>query len=139
MPMQLVDVEHLFGGERLVFYYVSENRVDFRELVKSLAGRFKMRIEMRGYHYAYREVTIDSIGDQVVGPAEIRRYLPKEIADTLPISGPVVLVTARLPSRSFEAQGKTYDYFDGMQGQAEARVGSETIIATLIPGLRGAF
>jgi cell fate regulator YaaT (PSP1 superfamily) len=47
MSMQLVDVEHLFGGERLVFYYVSESRVDFRELVKSLAGRFKMRIEMR--------------------------------------------------------------------------------------------
>lgn len=47
LAMQLVDVEHLFGGERLVFYYVSENRIDFRELVKSLASRFKMRIEMR--------------------------------------------------------------------------------------------
>jgi cell fate regulator YaaT (PSP1 superfamily) len=45
--MQLVDVEHLFGGERLLFYYLSENRVDFRELVKALAGRFRMRIEMR--------------------------------------------------------------------------------------------
>ena len=47
LPMQLVDVERLFGGERLVFYYLSENRVDFRELVKSLAGRFHTRIEMR--------------------------------------------------------------------------------------------
>ena len=47
LPMQLVDVEHLFGGERLLFYYVSENRVDFRDLVKSLAGRFRVRIEMR--------------------------------------------------------------------------------------------
>jgi cell fate regulator YaaT (PSP1 superfamily) len=47
LAMQLVDVEHLFGGERLVFYYLSENRVDFRELVKSLAGRFRTRIEMR--------------------------------------------------------------------------------------------
>jgi cell fate regulator YaaT (PSP1 superfamily) len=45
--MQLVDVEHLFGGERLIFYYVSEQRVDFRELVKALAGRHKIRIEMR--------------------------------------------------------------------------------------------
>ena len=45
--MQLVDVEHLFGGERLLFYYLSENRVDFRELVKALAGRFRVRIEMR--------------------------------------------------------------------------------------------
>ncbi|MBS0266124.1 MAG: signal peptidase [Planctomycetes bacterium] len=47
LPMQLVDVEHLFGGERLLFYYLSENRVDFRELVKALAARFRMRIEMR--------------------------------------------------------------------------------------------
>lgn len=47
MPMQLVDVEHLFGGERLVFYFLAENRVDFRELVKALAREFKTRIEMR--------------------------------------------------------------------------------------------
>ena len=47
MQMQLVDVEHLFGGDRLIFYYLAENRVDFRELVKALAKRFKTRIEMR--------------------------------------------------------------------------------------------
>ncbi len=47
MQMQLVDVEHLFGGERTVFYYVSEDRVDFRELVKALAKVLKTRIEMR--------------------------------------------------------------------------------------------
>lgn len=45
--MQLVDVEWLFGGERLVFYYLAEQRVDFRELVKGLAKRFRTRIEMR--------------------------------------------------------------------------------------------
>ena len=47
LQMQLVDVEHIFGGERLVFYYLAEKRVDFRELVKALAGVFKTRIEMR--------------------------------------------------------------------------------------------
>ncbi|MDZ4821055.1 MAG: regulatory iron-sulfur-containing complex subunit RicT [Planctomycetota bacterium] len=47
LPMQLVDVEHIFGGERIVVYYLSENRVDFRELVKLLAGSFQTRIEMR--------------------------------------------------------------------------------------------
>lgn len=47
LQMQLIDVEHLFGGERAVFYYVSEQRVDFRELVKALAARHKVRIEMR--------------------------------------------------------------------------------------------
>jgi cell fate regulator YaaT (PSP1 superfamily) len=47
LAMQLVDVEHLFGGERIVFYFLAENRVDFRELVKSMAREFHTRIELR--------------------------------------------------------------------------------------------
>jgi len=47
LDMQLVDVEHVFGGERIVVYYISENRVDFRELVRQLAGEFQTRVEMR--------------------------------------------------------------------------------------------
>lgn len=47
LQMQLVDVEQVIGGERLVFYYVAEDRVDFRELVKALAKQFHTRIEMR--------------------------------------------------------------------------------------------
>ncbi len=47
LPMELVDLEHLFGGERIVIYYLSENRVDFRDLVKRLAREFQTRIEMR--------------------------------------------------------------------------------------------
>ncbi len=47
LDMRLVDVEHLYGGERVVVYYLSEERVDFRELVKILAKEFQTRIEMR--------------------------------------------------------------------------------------------
>jgi cell fate regulator YaaT (PSP1 superfamily) len=47
LAMELVDVEHVFGGERVIIYYLAENRVDFRELVRSLAGEFQTRIEMR--------------------------------------------------------------------------------------------
>jgi cell fate regulator YaaT (PSP1 superfamily) len=47
LNMQLVDLEHVFGGERIVVYYLAENRVDFRELVRVLAGEFQTRIEMR--------------------------------------------------------------------------------------------
>jgi cell fate regulator YaaT (PSP1 superfamily) len=47
LQMQLVDVEHLFGGERIVFYFLAEKRVDFRELVKVLARDFQTRIELR--------------------------------------------------------------------------------------------
>jgi cell fate regulator YaaT (PSP1 superfamily) len=45
--MQLVDVEHLYGGERVVIYYLAEGRVDFRDLVKLLAKEFQTRVEMR--------------------------------------------------------------------------------------------
>ena len=47
LEMELVDIEHMFGGERVVVYYLAEHRVDFRELVKQLASEFQTRIEMR--------------------------------------------------------------------------------------------
>lgn len=47
LQMKLVDVEHLYGGERVVVYYLADERVDFRDLVKSLATEFQTRIEMR--------------------------------------------------------------------------------------------
>lgn len=47
LQMELVDVEHLFGGERIIFYFLAEKRVDFRELVKDLAREYRTRIEMR--------------------------------------------------------------------------------------------
>lgn len=47
LPMKLTRVEHIFDGSRLIFYYTSDTRVDFRELVRDLAAHFRMRIEMR--------------------------------------------------------------------------------------------
>jgi cell fate regulator YaaT (PSP1 superfamily) len=47
LQMQPVDVEYLLGGERIIFYFLAEKRVDFRELVKDLAREYKTRIEMR--------------------------------------------------------------------------------------------
>lgn len=47
LQMKLTRVEHLFDGSRLIFYYTSESRVDFRELVRDLAAHFRLRIEMR--------------------------------------------------------------------------------------------
>jgi cell fate regulator YaaT (PSP1 superfamily) len=47
LPMKLVAAEHLFGGDRIIFYFVSESRVDFRALVRDLAHEFQTRIEMR--------------------------------------------------------------------------------------------
>jgi cell fate regulator YaaT (PSP1 superfamily) len=46
LPMKLVEVELLMGGEMATFFFMSESRVDFRGLVKHLAGRFRTRIQM---------------------------------------------------------------------------------------------
>lgn len=47
LNMKIIEAEHLFGGERIVFYFTSEGRVDFRELVKKLAREYQTRIELR--------------------------------------------------------------------------------------------
>jgi cell fate regulator YaaT (PSP1 superfamily) len=47
LPMKIVDVEHVFGGERIIFYFMSDGRVDFRDLVKKVAQEYQTRIEMR--------------------------------------------------------------------------------------------
>ena len=47
LPMKIVDAEHILGGERIIFYFMADGRVDFRELVKKLAQEYQTRIEMR--------------------------------------------------------------------------------------------
>lgn len=47
LQMKLVDCEFAFDGSKITFFFTSENRVDFRELVKDLAATFHSRIELR--------------------------------------------------------------------------------------------
>lgn len=47
LPMKLVTVHYTLEGEKIVFYFTSEERVDFRGLVKELVSHFKTRIELR--------------------------------------------------------------------------------------------
>ena len=47
MDMKLVEVEYSFDGSKILFFFTSDGRVDFRDLVKDLASVFKTRIELR--------------------------------------------------------------------------------------------
>ena len=47
LDMNLIDAVFAFDGKKVIFYFTSDNRVDFRELVKDLAAAFKARIELR--------------------------------------------------------------------------------------------
>jgi cell fate regulator YaaT (PSP1 superfamily) len=63
LTMDLVRVEHLFGGERLIVYYVADERVDFRDLVRVLAAEFQTRIEMRQIGARDETKLLADIGD----------------------------------------------------------------------------
>lgn len=47
LNMKLIDVEYTFDNNKILFYFTSDERVDFRELVKDLAAIFRTRIELR--------------------------------------------------------------------------------------------
>ncbi len=47
LPMKIVEAEPILGGECMTFFYMAENRIDFREMVNRLASQFGTRIEMR--------------------------------------------------------------------------------------------
>jgi len=47
LPMRVAESETLLGGERIIFYFTAEERIDFRDIVKELAREYRTRIEMR--------------------------------------------------------------------------------------------
>ena len=47
LQMKLIDVEYTFDGNKILFYFIADTRIDFRDLVKDLASVFKTRIELR--------------------------------------------------------------------------------------------
>ena len=47
LKMKLIDCEFAFDGSKVIFYFAADGRIDFRELVKDLAGVFHIRIELR--------------------------------------------------------------------------------------------
>lgn len=109
---------------------------EFRPLLKP---GMPLRLELQGYRYAYQHLVVDSVGDEVVGPAEAQRSLGEEVADAVQITGPVVRVEAHLTSDTFEAEGRVRRYHDGMWGKAEVRVRSEPVLVALVPALKAVF
>lgn len=47
LPMSLINIEYLFDRKKMIFYFISDLRIDFRNLAKELATMFKARIELR--------------------------------------------------------------------------------------------
>ncbi len=62
MQMKLVTTEALFDGSTIIFIYTADGRVDFRELVKDLVAKFRIRIEMRQIQVRNEAKKIGGIG-----------------------------------------------------------------------------
>lgn len=62
LDMKLVEVEYSFDGSKILFYFTSDGRVDFRELVKDLAGVFRTRIELRQIGVRDEAKTLGGLG-----------------------------------------------------------------------------
>ncbi|HEX8824658.1 MAG TPA: HlyD family efflux transporter periplasmic adaptor subunit, partial [Archangium sp.] len=98
-----------------------------------------LRVELDGFQYEYRELTIESVGEQLIGPGELKRYLGPDLADTVEITGPIILVRATLPTRTFSVRGRVLGYFEGMPARAQVAVRAEPIFVAMIPGLKVLF
>lgn len=130
--LQAGDVALSLLGESAGFRIIAVLPGQYRPLIRP---GMALRLELLGFPYAYQTVTIERVSDEVVGPAEVQRYLRQPIADALQAPGPVILVEASLPGRSFTVHGRALGFHEGMMARAEISVRSERIIATLIPGL----
>ncbi len=60
--MCLVSVERLFDGSKIVVYFTADGRVDFRDLVKDLVGKFRTRIEMRQIGVRHQAKMVGGLG-----------------------------------------------------------------------------
>jgi biotin carboxyl carrier protein len=101
-----------------------------------LRAKESMRLEVTGFEYCYQDLEIESFGDAIVGPDEVKRYLGQELADAVPVTGPVVLVQAALPVTSLICANQTVNFYNGMTGTAQARVRLESVLVTFVPALR---
>jgi multidrug efflux pump subunit AcrA (membrane-fusion protein) len=133
--------QHLAVGELLLSVVPEDAPLS---LVALLPGRYRpmlrrgmpLRFELSGYRHEYRETEIDAVSAEIIGPAEAKRFLGPDVADSVELSEPVVLVHARLSSRQFLSGGQSFDYFDGLHAQAQARVRSEPLLLRAFPAFR---
>jgi cell fate regulator YaaT (PSP1 superfamily) len=82
LDMKLLSVEYLHGGGKAVFYFAAEKRVDFRQLIRELAGQLHIRIEMRqiGVRDAARLIGgIGPCGEQVCCNRFLTKFSPVSI------------------------------------------------------------
>ncbi|MGH1344191.1 MAG: efflux RND transporter periplasmic adaptor subunit [Nannocystales bacterium] len=95
----------------------------------------EFRLELDGYPDAPQSVKVDAVDEDVVSADEALRLLGPAVAQGLAVNGPVVIVRASLSQASFVSRQQSFQFHDGMRGEAEIEVRTTSIIEALIPAL----
>ena len=95
-----------------------------------------MRFSPSRFDFVHEDLVIESVGDEVLGPSEIRRYLGPELADAVRLEEPAVIVTALLPADTFRCNGRPYRFTQGLPGEARAQLRTHSLLMTLLPEIR---
>jgi len=96
-------------------------------------------LKIDGYSQSREELTILYVAPDIVGPNDAARYVGKEIAQTLSLNGPILIVRTTLPQdtfNTFESANEKFNYHDGMVARAEVNVRKEPLITALVPGIK---
>jgi hypothetical protein len=116
------------------------------EVVAFLPGRDRPRlragqtiqIELEGYKKTREFATISNISSEVIGGNEAAKYLGITAADQLKLQNTgesFVIVHAKLPTRTFQTEQRTYRYHHGMVSKTEVKVRNQPFVVTLLPAL----
>jgi membrane fusion protein (multidrug efflux system) len=95
-----------------------------------------LMLKIDGYPQSREALRVVSLATDIVGPNDAARYVGKEIAQTLSLDGPILIVRTALDSDTFESANDRFRYHDGMIGRAEVTVRAEPLLFTLLPGFK---
>lgn len=96
-----------------------------------------LQLDLLGYTKAREKAQITFVSPEAIGANEAAKYVGATIADALklPQGGSYVIVKARLPKRTFQAEHHTYHYHHGMQAITEVKVSEKPFLVDLLPAL----
>jgi multidrug resistance efflux pump len=106
-----------------------------RDLPRIREG-MQLQVRLDGYSKSRELATIVEVGREGIGPQAARKSLGEEIADSLAITGSVVMVRARMPHRDFDTrEDRRLELHNGMTAVGEIKIGEQSFLRTIVPGL----
>jgi hypothetical protein len=94
------------------------------------------RFAPEGFDYNYQDLVVETVSDDTVSPAAVKRFLGAEYGEDLSVRGSVLLAEGRFLSPTFAVDGITYRRHSGMRGKALLRLRTQPIVLALLPFLR---